>query len=230
MFLALTFQQDLILILAMIFIGIFSQMMVTKSYNQYLKYPNSTGMSGAEAATKFLEANGIYDVQVVATKGFLNDYYDPSRKVIKLSESNYYGKSISSVSVACHEVGHAIQHAKGYKMLVLRNKLVPLVSFSSSVSWLLIFLGILLGSLGFVYVGIALFGTIALFQLVTLPVEFNASSRALKFFRSGNVMSMDETYASKKVLNAAAFTYVAALLTSMIQLARLLLIFGNNDR
>ena len=222
------FQFDLIIMIAMLVLGIMSQSLVQKHYSEYLQYPNSTGMTGKEAAELFLEKNGIYDVKIVPTRGHLNDFYDPTNKIIRLSEDNYYGKSISSVAVACHEVGHAIQHAESYKMLVIRNKLVPIANFSSSASWILIMMGILLGSLGSLYVGIALFAIVALFQLATLPVEFNASHRALEFFREGNCMTMDETYGAKKVLNAAAFTYVAALLSSVLYIARYLLIFGGN--
>ena len=230
MMLTLTFTQDLLIILLMITMGMLSQYLINKNYKEYLQVPSSGGMTGAEAAKMFLEKNGIYDVNIQPSRGYLQDYYDPRNKVIMLSESNYYGRSISSVSVACHEVGHAIQHAKNYKMLVLRNKLIPITNISNNLSWTLIFLGILFGSLGMVYVGIGFFCILALFQLVTLPVEFNASHRALEFFREGNCMTKDESYGAKKVLNAAAFTYVAALLTSLVQIGRLLLMFHSDDQ
>ena len=230
MMLTLTFTQDLLIIILMISMGLISQYLINKHYNNYLQVPCSGGMTGAEAAKLFLEKNGIYDVNIQPSRGYLQDYYDPRSKTIMLSENNYYGRSISSVAVSCHEVGHAIQHAKDYKMLVLRNKLVPITNISSNFSWTLIFFGLLFGSLGMVYVGIGLFAVVAIFQLVTLPVEFNASHRALAFFREGNCMTKDETYGAKKVLNAAAFTYVAALLTSIVQIGRLLLMFRNDDQ
>lgn len=225
----MTFAQDMIIILALLVVSFLSQYLVSKHYNMYLKQPNSTGMTGKEAAEAFLQSNGIYDVSVVPQRGFLNDFYDPTHKVIRLSEANYYGRSVSSVAVACHEVGHAIQHAKGYKMLVLRNKLVPITNIASNLSWFLLFFGIFMGSFGLIYAGIGLFAVVGIFQLVTLPVEINASHRAMNYFNAGNCLSIEETDGAKKVLTAAAFTYIAALLSTVLQLLRYVLIFGNRD-
>ena len=228
MMLTLTFTQDLLIIILMVVMGAMAQHLVNKNYREYLQVPCSSGMTGGEAAKLFLEKNGIYDVNIQPSRGWLQDYYDPTSKTIMLTENNYYGRSISSIAVACHEVGHAIQHARNYKMLVLRNKLIPITNISNQFSFFLLMLGLLFGWMGLIWVGIGLFAVVAVFQLVTLPVEFDASHRALKFFREGNCMTMDESYGAKKVLNAAAFTYVAALLTSVISIARYILIFTNN--
>jgi Zn-dependent membrane protease YugP len=221
---------QLMLILFTFLIASLAQSAVTRAYNTFLQIPNSRSMTGAEAADRFLRENGIHDVSIEPTRGTLTDHYDPRSKVIKLSRDVYYGNSIASVSIATHEVGHAIQHAVRYPMLVFRNLMVPVTQISSSLSWILIFAGLILGFLDLALAGLVLFGVVALFQLVTLPVEFNASSRALAFLGNG-VLNEEDLPGAKRVLNAAAMTYVAALVTSLLTILRfVLLIFGNSRR
>ncbi len=218
------------IIFACIILSLIAQNAVMSSFNKYAKVANSKGISGAQAAQELLNSKGIYDVDIVETRGSaLSDAYDPSRKVIRLSAAVYQSTSISSVAVACHEASHAVQHAEGYKALAIRNKMLPFVAISNRVSWLIIFVGLLAASLNTVYFGIALFGLVAVFQLVTLPVEFNASARALNYLQSSVLVEEENQYA-KKVLSAAAFTYVAALITSVAQIMNLLLLFGGGRR
>ena len=175
--------------------------------------------------------NGINDVRIVKVAGHLTDHYNPSKKQLALSESVYEGRDASSIAVAAHEVGHAIQHAKGYSMLKVRNSMVGVTNIANSVSWVLIFIGILLGAFDLFFVGIGLFGIVALFQLVTLPVELNASSRAYAYLiESYSITSNEEMRASKSVLRCAAFTYIVALLTSIAQILRFLLMFAARRR
>ncbi len=217
------------LFLIAIGLALIAQTMVTNSYRRYSRIENGRNLTGAQAANEFLLRQGVRDVQIVPINGFLNDHYDPSSKTIRLSKDNFYGNTISAVSIAAHEAGHAIQHAENYSMLVLRNKMIPTVNFANRLLWIAILGGILLGLTDLILVGAIMFGVIAVFQLVTLPVEFDASSRALGFLDS-SVLSTEESTGAKKVLFAAALTYVVALLTSLIQAARFFVIFGGSRR
>lgn len=191
----------------------------------------SSQKSGYEIAHEMLINNGINDVQIVRSSGHLTDHYNPKTKQLALSADVYDGRDASSVAVAAHEVGHAIQHAKGYGMLRLRNSMVGVTSFANSFSWILIFIGLLLGALELLLTGIILFSIVALFQLVTLPVELNASRRAYAYLvESYSIVSDEEKRASKSVLRCAAFTYIVALLTSIAQILRYLLIFAGRRR
>ena len=210
-------------------LALVAQTMVTNSYRRYARVEISRNLTGAQAANEFLLRQGVRDVQVVAINGFLNDHYDPTTRTIRLSKDNFYGNSVSAVSIAAHEAGHAIQHSENYAMLVLRNKMIPTVSFANRLLWVAILGGVLLGLTDLILVGAIMFGVIALFQLVTLPVEFDASSRALAYLDS-SVLSGEEAGGAKKVLFAAALTYVVALLTSLIQMARFFTIFAGRRR
>lgn len=218
-----------ILFYGIIILAILAQTMVTNSYRRYARIENGRNLTGAQAANDFLHRAGVRDVQIVPINGFLNDHYDPTSKTIRLSKDNYYGNTISAVAIAAHEAGHAIQHAENYSMLVLRNKMIPTVNFANRMLWLVIIGGILLSIPDLILVGAILFAVIAIFQLVTLPVEFDASKRALVHLDE-SILTLEETSGAKKVLFAAALTYVVALLTSLLQIARFLAIFGGSRR
>lgn len=205
-----------------------SQSLLSSSYQKYRKLPTINGVKGFEAAQYILRANGIYDVKVVASNnGTLSDYYDPTRKIVNLSSDIYYNSSIASVSVAAHEVGHALQHAQGYSFIALRNKLLPAAQIASQLGWTSIFLGLFLAFDSLFWLGVISLVIILLFQLVTLPIEFNASNRAIKQLTNLGIIDVSEVNSSRKMLNAAAFTYVAALLSTVAQLLRVLLIRNN---
>jgi Zn-dependent membrane protease YugP len=218
-----------ILFFAVIGLALLAQSMVTNSYRRFARIENGRNLTGAQAASDFLQRQGVRDVEIVPINGFLNDHYDPTTKTIRLSKDNYYGNTISAVSIAAHEAGHAIQHAENYAMLVLRNKMIPTVNFANRMLWIVIIGGILLSIGELVLFGAVLFGVIAVFQLVTLPVEFDASKRALVHLDE-SVLTLEETSGAKKVLFAAALTYVVALLTSLVQVARFLTIFAGGRR
>jgi Zn-dependent membrane protease YugP len=218
-----------ILFFAVIGLALLAQSMVTNSYRRYARIENGRNLTGAQAASDFLQRQGVRDVEIVPINGFLNDHYDPTTKTIRLSKDNYYGNTISAVSIAAHEAGHAIQHAENYAMLVLRNKMIPTVNFANRMLWVVIIGGLLLSIGELVLFGAVLFAVIAVFQLVTLPVEFDASKRALAHLDE-SVLTLEETSGAKKVLFAAALTYVVALLTSIVQVARFLTIFAGGRR
>jgi uncharacterized protein len=218
-----------ILFFAVIGLALLAQSMVTNSYRRFARIENGRNLTGAQAASDFLQRQGVRDVEIVPINGFLNDHYDPTTKTIRLSKDNFYGNTISAVSIAAHEAGHAIQHAENYSMLVLRNKMIPTVNFANRMLWIVIIGGILLSIGELVLFGAVLFGIIAIFQLVTLPVEFDASKRALAHLNE-SVLTLEETSGAKKVLFAAALTYVVALLTSLVQVARFLTIFAGGRR
>jgi uncharacterized protein len=204
---------------------------VKATYKKYSKVPASSGMTGAEVARKILDENGLYDVSIEPVKGQLSDHYDPRSKVVRLSKDNYYGDSVAGAAVAAHEVGHAMQDAEEYAFLRFRSSLVPVASFGSNASIFLIIGGMLLTMSELMLAGIVLMSFAVLFQLVTLPVEFNASSRAMDQVVSTGVIQNDEERETKKVLNAAALTYVAAALVAVIELIRFILMYFmmNND-
>lgn len=188
-------------------------------------------MTGAQAAERILQSQGIYDVAIQRVSGKLTDHYDPRNKTLNLSDAVYASTSVAAVGVAAHECGHAIQHARGYAPLSFRSALVPVANIGSQLSWLFIILGIFFGgSHTLIMVGILMFSAAVLFQLVTLPVEFNASGRALKLLSETGILQKDEVSDTRKVLSAAALTYVAAATTAVLQLLRLLRLFGGNDR
>ncbi|GAA0133853.1 zinc metallopeptidase [Paenibacillus sp. YSY-4.3] len=206
-------------------LSIWAQFKVKGTFNKYAKVHNMYGLTGHEAARRMLDANGLYDVPIEPVRGSLTDHYDPTKRVVRLSEPVYYENSVSAVAVACHEVGHAIQHKESYSMLVLRHKMFPIVNLTSQVSPFLILAGILFGSLNLLGVGIVFFSLAVLFQLVTLPVEFDATNRARRGMLSMGLVSQNDERGVGKVLNAAALTYVAAALISLFELLRFIMMY-----
>lgn len=206
-------------------------MLASKSKSTYTKYskkPTSSGMTGADVARKILDDNGLHDVQIGMVKGELTDHYDPRKKQVNLSENNYNGRSMASSAIAAHEVGHAIQDREEYAFLRFRSALVPVANFGSNISMFLIIAGMLMQASNMLLLGIIFFAAAVLFQLVTLPVEFDASNRAMTQMVSAGIIRNNEERETKKVLNAAAMTYVAAALVAVAELIRFILIFAAN--
>lgn len=217
----------------LIFIVLLVGTMLVQGYlrNTYAKWQRvsaASGLSGAETARMILDANGMNDVRVVEVPGQLTDHYDPRKKVVSLSTANYRGNSVAAHAVAAHEVGHAIQHANGYAPLQVRTALVPIASLGANFAPWLIILGAVIGAFGLVQVGVLLFGAAVLFQIVTLPVEFNASSRAATQLSTLGIATQSEVGGTRQVLNAAALTYVAAAAGSIMYLLYYLSIFMGN--
>ena len=206
---------------------------VKSTYNKYSKYRSASGMTGAEAAQRILNTAGIYDVTIQHVSGNLTDHYNPSNKTLNLSDSVYGSTSVAAVGVAAHECGHAIQHQKNYVPLTLLATIVPVANLGSTLAWPLILIGLLFsrntGAL-FIDLGIICFSFAVIFQLVTLPVEFNASRRALRILGEQGILSESELPYTRKVLQAAALTYVASAASAILQLLRLILLFGGRDR
>ncbi|MBR5318534.1 MAG: zinc metallopeptidase [Peptococcaceae bacterium] len=222
---------DLFLIPA-ILVTIYAQMKVDSTYKRYSRVPSSCGMTGADVARYILNQNGLYDIPIEVTGGHLSDHYDPRARVVRLSQDVYYGSSLASLGVAAHEVGHAVQHDTGYLPLYIRNTVIPVTQFGSTAAIPLFLLGLFMSSEMLITLGIVLFSAIVFFQMVTLPVEFNASSRALATLGSEGILDAAELKGTSKVLRAAALTYVAAALTAVMELLRLVLmsgILGGND-
>ena len=215
------------LLILSIIITISAQLYINSTYNKYSKELSKSGKTAAEAARIILDNNGLSNVKVKEVSGFLTDHYDPRKKEVRLSSSNYNSQSISAVSVASHECGHAIQDKENYSFLRLRASLIPLVNFSSYAGYFAILFGILFGSLNLVWLGIIAELVILLFQFITLPVEFNASKRALKEIEKFNILNKSELEKGQKVLTSAALTYVASVATTIIEILRLVLIFSD---
>ncbi|MGO5028625.1 zinc metallopeptidase [Candidatus Agathobaculum pullicola] len=220
----------IVLVVPCIILAFWAQSKVKSTFGKYSQVLNRRGLSGAQAADAVLRANGVTGVRIERVSGRLTDHFDPRSNVIRLSDAVYDSTSVASVGVAAHEAGHAVQHAVGYFPIRLRAAIIPLTQFGSMAAFPLILLGIFLNSETFINIGILAFGLATLFQLVTLPVELNASSRALAAIRERNLLYEDEYPMAKKTLTAAAMTYVAALAVSLAQLLRLLLIFGGRRR
>lgn len=220
----------LILVVPTLILSMIAQGMVSSAFSKYSKIRNSRNISGAQAAALLMRQNGITDVRIEEVRGTLSDHYDPSAKVLRLSQPVYGTCSIAAVGVAAHETGHAIQHARGYSPLVLRSTLVPIANIGSSAGPVLAILGLVM-ALDFLFtLGIILFSGAVLFYIITLPVEFNASTRAVALLRSGGILSEGELSGVKKVLTAAALTYVASALTAVANLLRLILLSRNRRR
>lgn len=222
------------LLIAAVIYSFWAQTNVTSTFNKYSKIPNTSGMTGYDAARAILDKNGLYNVQIERIAGNLTDHYDPKANVIRLSETVYGARTSAAVGVAAHEAGHAVQYAVGYSPIKLRTAIVPVCNFGSKLALPLIFIGFLIGgyysasggsALGYyiAMMGVIAYGLAAFFQFVTLPVEFNASGRAIKALESAGNMSGEELSASRKVLKAAALTYVAAFAVSLLQFFRLFL-------
>ena len=206
---------------------------VNRTFQKYSRIRRHSGMTGREAAERLLHANGIYDVTVQRVAGNLTDHYDPRNKTLNLSDSTYASTSVAAIGVAAHECGHAVQHANGYAPLKIRGSLVPVANFGSTLAWPLILIGFLIqgnASVLLINLGILLFSAAVLFQIVTLPVEFNASSRALKSLETNGILYTEEVADTRKVLRAAALTYVASAASAILQLLRLILISGGRRR
>ncbi len=214
-------------LIPMILVG-WAQMRVRSAFKKYSQVPSMARLSGAETARRILSEQGIYDVAVEETGGSLSDHYDPSSKVVRLSSDNFHGHHLAGLAVAAHEVGHAIQHANGYLPLNVRHAILPVANLGSSLGFPMVIGGMLFGFTGLIDIGILFFAGAVIFQLVTLPVEFNASSRAMVILSQG-YLAGDEVGSAKKVLNAAAMTYVAAAATAVMQLVHLLLMRGSDD-
>lgn len=227
------FDPTYFLVIIGVILSLLASAKVKSTFSKYSKVRSMSGMTGAQAAEKILNSQGIYDVTVQRISGNLTDHYNPTDKTLSLSETVYSNTSVAAIGVAAHECGHAIQHAQGYVPLSFRSALVPVANFGSSISWILIIIGLLINSrssMALIYAGIICFSLAVLFQIVTLPVEFNASSRALVLLEQTGILSESETGQTRKVLSAAALTYVAAAAASILQLLRLILLFGGRDR
>lgn len=218
-----------LILIPAILISAWAQFKVSSTFNKYSTVRSINGYTGAQVARIFLNDAGLQEVEIQQVPGRLSDHYDPRAKVLRLSSDVYGSTSVASIGVAAHEVGHAIQDKESYSALVFRNAIVPVVNFSSSLSWILFFIGILLSYSTLVTIGIILFSVVVLFQLVTLPVEFNASSRALKLLEARGILYDKEVDGARKVLSAAALTYVAATLMAVLQLVRLIAISNRNS-
>lgn len=217
------------LFLISIAITIIAQIFVSSSYSKYKKVKINKEITGFEVARKILDNNGLKDIHVVSVNGNLTDHYDPSRKVVRLSKEIFDGSTIAAVSVAAHEVGHAIQDKDGYAFMRIRSKIVPLVNFCSKIGYFVLIIGWIFGELQLAYIGIGLLCATLIFQLVTLPVEFNASNRAKRQLEELNIVDNVEITSCNNMLRAAAFTYVAALVTTLLQILRLFLMTRDSD-
>ncbi len=217
----------LVVILPILVISLLVSLKLKMTYNKYSKIKNINNVSGAVVARNILDSYGLYEVKVEAVSGHLSDHYDPTCGVVRLSYKNYEGSSIAAIGVAAHEVGHAIQHAKGYFPIKIRSAVIPMTQIGSMASVPIFFAGLILSNLKIAYFGIILFAFVAFFQFITLPVEFDASARAIKIIGSQNILSKEEVKGVKKVLWAAAMTYVVSFAMTLAQIVRLLLILFN---
>lgn len=220
----------IVLVLPMVLLAFGAQLLVKSSYSKYSKVRNKRGITGAEAAETVLRENGVHGVRVERVRGELSDHYDPKADVIRLSEGVYSGTSVAAVGIACHEAGHALQYHKEYSPIKLRMAMIPVCNAASTLSFPLVLIGIIFSYHPIAVLGVAAFAVATLFQLITLPVEFNASKRAVETVRSSGLLYGDEINGAKKVLTAAALTYVAALAVSLANLLRLFFIVGGRNR
>lgn len=225
-------DPTMILVLIGVVITLWAQWRVNSAFSKYSRIRSRTGMTGAEAAQRLLQSQGIYDVRVQRVGGSLTDHYDPRTKTVNLSDDVFNVSSVAAIGVAAHECGHAIQDNVGYVPLRIRGNLVPVANIGSRLSWPLILIGLLISGLGspLVEIGIIMFSLAVLFQLVTLPVELDASARAVRLLDAEGILTGDEVSGTRRVLHAAALTYVAAAATSILQLLRLVILFGGRRR
>ena len=218
-------DPTMVLLIPAILLSLYAQFKISSSYKHYSQIRSQSGLTGAQAARAILNSNGLYDVRVEPIRGRLSDHYDPRTRVINLSEDVYQGASLSSVAVAAHETGHALQHALGYFPMTLRSSFVPVANIGSGAGPILIMVGLFMPSFGWLLqLGILAFSFAVLFQIITLPVEYNASHRAFVQLQEGNMLGSEEIRGARSVLNAAALTYVAAALAAVLQLLRFILI------
>ena len=224
-----------VLILPCVLLSLWASSSVKSTFNKYSRQFSRRGITGAQAAERVLRANGVSSVRIERVSGDLTDHYDPKANVIRLSDPVYNSTSTAAIGVACHEAGHAVQYAQSYGPIKLRAAIIPVTNLGSKLAMPLILVGVLLSafenlSFGFVYLGIACFGLSLVFQLVTLPVEFNASRRALSAINDGELLTQEEARGARKTLTAAAMTYVAATAVALAQLLRLMVVFGGRRR
>ncbi|MBR5614234.1 MAG: zinc metallopeptidase [Clostridia bacterium] len=220
----------IILVMPALIFAMYAQNKVNTTFNKYRTVNNRHGYTGAQIARKILDMNGLQNVIVEKVSGNLTDHYDPKANVVRLSDATYSSTSVAAIGVAAHEVGHAVQHAEGYAPIKVRNAIVPVVQIASYAAWPLAIFGILMSFSSLTNFGILLFGAVVLFQLITLPVEFNASNRAIRTLGNNAILDNEELAASKKVLSAAAMTYVASAAVAIANLLRLLSLAGRNNR
>ena len=224
------FDYTYVLVLIGFLITFIAQMIVKSSYSKYKKVNTKSGLDGFEVARRILDQNGLNNIDIVEVQGDLTDHYDPSRKVVRLSSDIFHGKSIAASSVAAHECGHAVQDKENYFFLRFRSSLVPFANISSKLGYVAIMIGLIFGITKLAWIGIALEMVILLFQLITLPVEFDASRRAGEFLKKETLIEKEEQIGSKKMLNAAALTYVASVLSTLLSVLRLVLIVSGRSR
>lgn len=226
-----TWDWTYALVLIGVVLSLYASFRVRTTFQRYAKVKSLAGMTGEQAAERILQSAGIYDVTIRHVRGELNDHYDPRNKTLNLSDSVYGSTSVAAVGVAAHECGHAIQHDRGYAPLWLRSVLAPVASFGANISWPLILLGLLISHFGMlVEIGIWMFAIAVAFQVITLPVEFDASRRAVELLGNTGILYSEEVSGARKVLKAAALTYVAAAASAILQLLRLVVLFGNRRR
>ncbi len=219
-----------VLVILALLLSMFASFGVKSTFSKYDKVRNSRGVTGADAARQILNRNGLYNVRIERVSGSLTDHFDPKTNVVRLSDSTYSSTSVAAVGVAAHECGHAVQYSVGYAPIRLRNSMVPAVNFGNSLAMPLFLIGLILGITGLEWAGIILFSLALIFQLVTLPVEFNASRRALGIIKEHNILYEDEYAGAKRVLTAAAMTYVASVASTALQLLRLVLLANRRSR
>jgi Zn-dependent membrane protease YugP len=216
------FDRSFVLLIPAIIISFWAQSKISSTFDKYSRIRNTKGYTGADVARIILDANGLNYVPIEVIPGKLTDHYDPRNKVMRLSPDVFHSNSVAAIGVAAHESGHAIQHKEHYSPLEIRNFIVPAVNFSSNASWIILILGMFLGNPYIIRFGIILFAAVVIFQLITLPVEFDASKRAIRILENRNILYAEELKGAKEVLDAAAMTYVAAALMAISQLIRLI--------
>ena len=226
MFYGFYYDPTYILVILAFVLSLIASFGVQATFSKYKKEKTSRGVTGADAARRILDMNGLYNIRVERIAGNLTDHYDPSANVIRLSDSTYNDDSVAAVGVAAHEAGHAVQHAVGYVPIKVRNAIFPVVKIGTSLSMPLFFIGLIFQMINLAYLGIILFALALVFQVVTLPVEINASRRAIRILDETNLLQDDEIKPAKKVLTAAAMTYIAAVASTALQLLRLLILVG----
>lgn len=223
------FDPTFIILLPAIIFAAYAQSKINSTFNTYLRVRNSNGYTGFQVARTILDNHGLQDIPIELIPGHLTDHYDPRNRSLRLSNAVYNGDSLASVGVAAHECGHAVQHQEAYIPLTVRNTIAPIASIGSRLSWILVLAGMFFGFTGLIDLGIIFFTAAVVFQLVTLPVEYNASSRAIAMLTEYNLVPVNEIGPAKKVLSAAALTYLAATIVAVMQLLRLLLLRGRRD-
>ncbi|MEW9094031.1 MAG: zinc metallopeptidase [Clostridiaceae bacterium] len=216
------FDSTMIILLPALLISAWAQMKISSTYEKYSRVRSSNGYTGAQVARRLLDSHGLHDVPIEIVRGKLTDHYDPRSRVMRLSSEVYNGTSVAAIGVAAHETGHAFQHEERYSPLVIRNSIVPVANISSRLSWVIFFVGLVFSIPSLLEAGIYLFLGVVIFQLITLPVEFNASSRAMNVLEGTGILYGEEADGARKVLRAAAMTYVAAAITAISQLLRLI--------